>query len=203
MNDFLKGEVNLILNLENNLVIDEFDDFYSVLDKYLENRSKEETFLKNLVELRNLLYDFGLSEREVIDAIKLNPSYIHANKVELVVKFYLLGKVVDSENNNSVRNEIIVRKGKFLRTNYNVIYARIKHLMFLRENFEILRSETITARKIFKLTNEEFETSYGMSRDGLLNAYPFTTQTLDEIKNWPENKQILNDYEEKRNARSK
>jgi len=86
---------------------------------------------------------------------------------------------------------------------YNVIYARIKHLMFLRENFEILRSETITARKIFKLTNEEFETSYGMSRDGLLNAYPFTTQTLDEIKNWPENKQILNDYEEKRNARSK
>ena len=203
MNDFLKGKVNLILNLENNLAIDEFDEFYSVLDKYLENRSKEETFLKNLVELRNLLYDFGLSESEVIDAIKLNPSYIHANKVELVVKFYLLGKVVNSENNNSVRNEIIVRKGKFLRTNYNVIYARIKHLMFLRENFEIFRSETITARKVFKLTNEKFETTYGMSRDALLNAYPFTIQTLDEIKNWPENKQILNDYEEKRNARSK
>ena len=126
---------------------------------------------------------FGLSEREVIDAIRLNPSYIHANKVELVVKFYLLGKVVNPENNISVRNEIIVRKGKFLRTNYNVIYARIKHLMFLRENFDVLRSETITARKVFKLTNEEFETTYGISRDALLSAYPFTIQTIDEIKN--------------------
>lgn len=183
--------LNKELYLDECLSNEDKKDFYSIIKNYLNNRSKIETLEKNILSLRKIFYDFGLSNEEIIEAIKNNPSYIHADKIELVIKFYLLGKVVNSKTNISLRNFIIINKGKYLRTNYNVIYARIKHLIHLQELGDIIRNEKITPRKIFKITNEEFETSYGLSRDKLLERYPFTIDSVKEIQMWEENRLLL------------
>lgn len=192
----LKEFLNIELKLEQNLPANEIIEFYSVIADYLNNRSKIETLESNLLSLRKIFFDFGLTEKEIIVAIKTNPSYIHADKVELVIKFYLLGKIVDSKTNICARNHIIVNNGKYLRTNFNVIYARIKHLISLREQNEVLRNEFITPRKIFKITNEEFKNTYGLAREELLSMYPFTMESLEEIKNWEENLYLYNWEEE-------
>jgi len=187
MTDTLKEFLNNEFLLYSYLNSDQVEDFYKVMEEYLHNRSKIETLKSNLEELKVLFYAFGLNDVEIIAAIKTNPSYIHADKHELLIKFFLLGKIIDKKTRNNMRKEIIIAKGKYLRTSHELIYARIKHLEHLQEVNDIVRNKDITARKILKITNEEFENTYGISREELLEKYPFKESTILELEEWPEN----------------
>lgn len=186
----LKEFLNKEFLLYSYLTEEQIKDFYRIMEEYLHNRSKIQTLKSNLEELKVLFYAFGLNDLEIIAAIKSNPSYIHADKNDLLIKFFLLGKVIDKKTRQSMRKEIIIGKGKYLRTSHELIYARIKHLEYLQENNDIIRNKDITVRKIFKVTNEEFEITYGISRENLLKRYPFTNSTIIEIENWVENKEL-------------
>lgn len=191
MTDSLKEFLNKEFLLYSYLNINQIKEFYDVMEDYLHNRSKIETLKSNLEELKVLFYAFGLNDLEIIAAIKSNPSYIHADKHELLIKFFLLGKVIDKKSGQSIRKEIIIGKGKYLRINYELIYARIKHLEYLQKsNSGVLKNFDITVRKIFKTTNEEFESIYGISRENLLKQYPYNDKTIIEIEDWYENRDL-------------
>ena len=200
MTNELEIFLNNLLNLKNVLNDEEIKEFYNIINEYFKNRSKEETFEKNIKDLVKIYKEFNLTDKEIINSIKNNPSLIHADKRDLVFKFYMLGKVRDSKNGESLRKTIIVDKSKNLRTSYEVMYARIKHLESLRNNNEVIRNDYITIRKLLKITNEEFETSYGISKEELLKRYPFTNDSIREIQTWDENKEM---FEEGLNARRK
>ena len=199
----LKEFLNKTLKLAENLSLDEEQEFYSVINEYLTNRSKIETLQHNLIDLIELLKDYNLSDYEIILAIKNNPSYIHTDKVELAIKFMLAAKVADKNlDGEDNRKNLIINKGKYFRINYNLIYARIKWLLKLQEEENsILRNNDITVRKVFKITNEEFKNTYEITKEELLQQFPFTVSSLQEIKAWDENLRLIEEIQNEKNRK--
>lgn len=187
MNKDERKIIDKILNLSNNLEVEEVENFYSVMENYLKNRSLIETVFYNLTMLKTYMKEERLTDKEIIYAIMNNPSYIHADKAELSLCFAIISVIQDSKTGAYLKDDIIINNGKMLRINASLLYARVKHIMYLIETEDpILRNQYITIRKVLKNTNQEFENTYKVSKDELLSRYPFVHGTLNEINSWNE-----------------
>lgn len=172
--------------------------FYEIIFNYLKNRTAVETFDNNLRDTVSFYEIVGVSYPDMIKSIMNWPSIIHADKNELFKKYLLLALVVNSEDNSCDRDNIIVNHPKDLMTGFDTIYARIMHLSKLSSEGE-LRTERITRRKLFKITNSEFEQSYGLSKEDLLRIYPVNGMVFEVLKQHNLNKELVEKYGKAKN----
>lgn len=204
MNNNEKQILDNILNLTKNLNDVELEQFYMIMENYLKSRSLIETVFYNLNMLKSCLEEEGLDEKEIIYAIMNNPSYIHADKADLSLCFAIISVIQDSKTGNYMKDDIIINNGKLLRGNASLLYARVKHIMHLIDTEDpILRNKYITIRKVLKITNQEFENTYKMSKEDLLSRYPFVFGSIEEINSWNEKYMSMKERMIKNNERTK
>ena len=199
LSDELKRILNEKLFLEQFLNKDEIDKFYAMISHYLLNRSTQETFLKNIDETISFYELVGVDYRDMLISMMNWPAIIHSNKEELFIKFLLLANVVSWRTGELARYNILINHPKDLMTGVDTVYARLCYLQ--SENAKILlRNEGLTRRKILKVTHNEFEEMYKISKEDLLSRYPFTSEALNEVMRWESNREFVEKYEEKRNV---
>ena len=193
-----------ILGLSKNLPNEDIERFYIVMDNYLKNRSLLETIYYNLTTLKSCMQEEGLSEKEIVYAIMNNPSFIHAEKADLSLTFGIISVIQDSKTGAYLKNDIIINYGKMLRWGTALLYARVKHIMYLIDSKSpILRNNFITIRKVLKSTNQEFENSYKICKEDLLSKYPFKRESIDEINSWNEKYMQIKERQDNENKRTK
>ena len=62
---------------------------------------------------------------------------------------------------------------------------------------DVTRKDAITRRKLFKITNSEFENSYFVSKDQLISDYPYTEKIENYIRSLEINKDIVDKFNKK------
>ena len=192
----IKNKLEELLFLKEFLSPEEEESFYVMVETYLKNRSSIDTFYSNLKETIHFYETIGIETKDMLHSIMLFPSIIHANKDDLLFKYMLLFKIKKPETGLTSRNEIIINHPKDLMTGAETIYSRI---YFLSENAENYRTNDITRRKVLKTTSAEFKETYGLSKEELLQKYPLTPQIVESIINLPQNKELVQKYEENKN----
>lgn len=189
----LKDILNFVLNmfsLENN---EDSQKLYVSLVNYVKTvRRNVETFKKNVSEIIELFSMCGYSNEDIIKIIGEEPSLLHANKNDVFWRLLVLGKVIDRKSGLSARKQAFIEKPQMLRTSQAVTYARIKYLESKRGKEFLRTDDVLTIRKITKITNNEFATSYGIEKEELLKMYPFNNKAQLDVVSWEENEDILN-----------
>ena len=193
----LKTILNEKLFLEQFLNEDEINKFYAMISHYLLNRSTQETFLKNIDETISFYETVGVDYRDMLISMMNWPAIIHSNKEELFIKFLLLASVVSWRTGELARYNILINHPKDLMTGIDTVYARLCYLQSEHAKI-LLRNEGLTRRKILKVTHNEFEEMYKISKEELLSRYPFTPEALSEVMKWESNREFVEKYEEKR-----
>lgn len=187
LDDNSKELISIKLKLDEILTDEEKNLFWETLDKYLtDNRIPFNTFLHYLDSTRILyvtLLHFSL--KDMIKAIMISPSIIHSSKNDLYDKYLILAKISPAKD-LSGRDDIFLNHPTDLRIGINTLYSRIMFLLDIG-----ILSKNITRNKLLKITNEEFVETYNISKETLINRYPFDKKALDKVKNWPENKEFL------------
>ncbi len=200
-------DINLKMELDKRLFLDQFvtpevkETFFSIIEKYLGNRSRIETFLNNLdgtIEFYELI---GIDYADMISSIMNWPAIIHADKKELFVKYLLLADVVSWRTGELARENILVNHPKDLMTGVDTIYARIAYLSTDNGTL-LLRNENLTRRKILKVTHNEFEEMYHIDKERLLERFPLTVESLETVKEWDLNRELVERYEKKYGTRT-
>lgn len=186
------------LDLEEFLKPIEVKKFYLIIAKYLTNRTTSETFEKNFEETLDFYSFLGFSISDALHGIMGWPAIMHANKEELLKKYLVLAKVVDSSN-VPIRDDIMVNHSKDLMTGFDLLYART--MFFLDADLDMVRHDNITRRKLIKTTNDEFEKIYRISRESLLDRYEVPKNVLDSLLSWDENDEIREAYEKQKGRR--
>ena len=182
--------LNKKLNLNEILNEDEKDNFINAINKYFStNRVTFEYFIKRLDRFI-ILYTYILhfTIKDVIKAIISSPTVIHEDTEDLFLKYLILAKM-DNLDNMSGRDDVFINHPKDLRIGINNLYGR---LMFLLSDNGITRNDNITRKKLLTITNDNWETTYKITKEQLINKYPLSKENIEEIKNWEENKNLLN-----------
>lgn len=171
------------------------DEFYQMISNYLKNRSSLETFAKNLDDLKDLYEILNIDHKSMLNSIMVWPAIIHANKQELLYKYLVSTTVVDSKG-FSARKDILINHPKWFMTSLSLIYARV--MFFLNEESNnVTRKNEITSRKIFRITNDDFFKSYGLTKEELIKKYPINEEGLKNILSWEENTEIYEKLKER------
>lgn len=191
----MDGSINIADEIEKRLFVstllsaEKANNFYNTIAKYLSNRSRVITFLENLDKTIQFYELMGFTYEKMLFSIERWPSIIHAQKEDLLYKYLLLGKLVNS-NGLPGRDDIVLNSPKDLMTGLDTLYARTMY--FLSDISKgVVRTENITRRKLLKITNEEFMKSYFVSKEELLKMFPFDYSCMAEVMSWPENKEIV------------
>ena len=192
----IKDKLEELLFLKEFLSPTEEETFYLMIEKYLQNRSSLDTFYKNLKETIHFYETIGIETSDMLHSIMIFPSIIHANKDDLLFKYMLLFKIKDPKTGLTSRNDIIINHPKDLMTGADTIYSRI---YFLIENADKFRTNEVTRRKVLKTTSVEFKETYGLSKEELFQKYPLTNKVVEAIVNLPQNKELVQRYEENKN----
>ena len=175
------------------------EEFYSVISEYLKNRSSMDALAKNLDELndffRKLNYDY-ISE---ITVIKNWSAIIHTDKNDLFYKYLVMARILNKDTFESIRDDELLNHGKDFMTSIRLLYARVR---YLDAHPELVGGSFITRRKTLKITNEEFLNSYNISKDALLQLFPWNREALELVLSWEENSEILANLETVGVARS-
>ena len=182
------------LFVKEHLSLEDEQKLYAIISSYLENRTSLSTFIKNLDDTIAFYELIGVSYSDMIRSIMIWPAIMHADKNELVKKYLILVYVVNAKNGMCDRDNIVINHPKDLMTGFDTIYARVMHLSRMAFDGE-LRTEVITRRKLFKTTNLEFEQSYGLSKEMLLERYPVTEDVIESLKKHNMNKELVEKYE--------
>lgn len=162
------------------------------LEQYIANsRRKESSFENDVLQLISTLSELQYSLNDIIAIISKTPSILHLNKNDIFWRYLLFEKIIDTKSGKSIRESLIIEKPEYFRTSQQTLYARIKHLesdagMAYRRN-----KDFITVRQVIKASNQEFETSYRISKEQLEKKYPFDTNAMQDIIQWPKNKELL------------
>lgn len=163
--------------------------FYNNIVRYISTlRRKVDTFKKNVDEILEMLKKLDFSNDEIIIMLSKEPSLLHSNKDEMFYRMLIFGKIIPDWEK---RKELIVHKPQNLRTSEKTTYARVKYLT--SDNGLQFRRKTgnLTARQLVKISHDEFEDFYKISKEKLLKSYEFNNAALLDIISWPENKEIL------------
>ncbi len=170
-------------------------EFYQMISNYLKNRSSLETFAKNLDDLKDLYEILNIDHKSMLNSIMIWPAIIHANKQELLYKYLVSTTVVDSKG-FSARKDILINHPKWFMISLSLLYARV--MFFLNEESNnVTRKSTITSRKVFRVTNDEFLISYGLTKEKLIQKYPINEEGLKDILSWEENREIAENLKER------
>ena len=110
----------------------------------------------------------------------------------------MLAEIVSWRTGELARMNILINHPKDLMTGIDTIYARISFLSS-DSGKALLRNEGITRRKILKVTHTEFEDMYRISKEQLLNLFPFTDEALKEIMGLKANREYVEKYEKRNN----
>lgn len=171
---------------------DKYRKFYLVLIDYIKSiRRNLDTFKKNIDDIIELFLACGYSNDQIIDMLTIEPSLLHADKDSIFWRLLLLGKVYSS-NNVCARDEYMIINPRILRISQDVMYARIKYLESDEVKYNLRKIDFITIRQILKNSHKEFEESYKIDKDSLLEIYPFNKEAQLEVTSWQENKELLN-----------
>lgn len=196
LDNIIIEELEKKLFLKEFLTSNECIEFYEKISSYLANRSKVETFYNNLDETISFLEKLGLDYRSIITSIYNWPAIIHSDKKALLDKVLLIRSIEGKGISNINSIDIIVNHPKDLMTGIDTIYARIQ--FFLSDaSKDVTRKDAITRRKLFKITNSEFENSYFISKDQLISNYPYTEKIENYIRSLEINKDIVDKFNKK------
>ncbi len=178
------------LNLNKILNEEEKDNFINAINKYFStNRVTFDYFIRHLdrfIILYTYILHFTL--KDVINAVTSSPTVIQEETEELFLKYLILAKM-DNVGNIQGRDDVFINHPEDLRTGIKILFGR---LMFLLSDNEITRNDNISRKKLFKTTNKEWEMTYKITKEQLINKYPLNKENIEEIKNWEENKSLLN-----------
>ncbi len=178
------------LNLNKILKEEEKNNFINAINKYFStNRVTFDYFIKHLdrfIILYTYILHFNL--KDVINAITSSPTVIQEETEELFLKYLILAKM-DNVGNIQGRDDVFINHPKDLRIGINNLYGR---LMFLLSGNGITRNDNISRKKLLTMTNDNWETTYKITKEQLINKYPLNKENIEEIKNWEENKNLLN-----------
>lgn len=167
-------------------------DFYNSLVLYIQTVRRDiSTFCKNIDDSLELFAKCGYDNDQIMKMLTNEPSLLHANKYDLFWRILILGKVIDVQTGEDVRQLYMINNPRILRTSQNITYARIKYLESDEGKMKVRRARGLTSRQITKVTHTEFFESYGISKEELLNKYPFNNDAQLEVISWPENKEFL------------
>ena len=170
-------------------------EFYQMISNYLKNRSSLETFAKNLDDLKDLYEILNIDHKSMLNSIMIWPAIIHANKQELLYKYLVSTTVVDSKG-FSARKDILINHPKWFMISLSLLYARVMFFL-IEESNNVTRKSTITSRKVFRVTNDEFLISYGLTKEKLIQKYPINEEGLKDILSWEENREIAENLKER------
>lgn len=168
--------------------------FFIVMVNYIKTvRRNLDTFERNVSEVIDLFKNCGYDNDEIIRILTKEPSLLHSNKDDIFWRLLILGKVKDTKRNMGVRNYYLVENPRILRTSQEYMYARVKYLLsdLARKYLRNLDSG-ITVRQVSKITHDEFEKTYGISKEQLLKMFPFDNQAQLDVIFFPRNNEILN-----------
>lgn len=195
MNKEVKQMLEEKLFLSSFLDEKEKERFYQAINSYLKNRSSIETVAKNLDELKDLYEILSIDYKSMLNSIVVWPAIIHTNKQDLLYKYLISDVVVNSEG-IKVRDDILINHPKWFMTSLSLIYARV--MFFLNEESNsVTRKNNITSKKIFRITNDEFLETYGITKEKLITNFPISEEGLLEILSWEENKEIYENLKER------
>ena len=166
--------------------------FSDIMVSYIETvRRDVKAFKSNVDEILEVFLKCGYDNDDIVQMLMKEPSLLHADKDDIFWRLLILGKVYDTQTNTSVRDSCLIQNPRILRTSQDVTYARIMYLES-DEGKEYLRKESNpTARQVTKLTHNEFENSYKISKEELLRKYPLDNNAQLDIVSWEENKELL------------
>lgn len=189
-------EKNDILNfILNKFELEDKDNariFYDVMVSYIKTVRRDiKTFKNNVDEVLDVFLKCGYNNNQIIQILTREPSLLHSDKHDIFWRVLLLGKVYDTHTNMSVRKSYLIQNPRILRTSQDVLYARIKYLESDEGKLYLRKESNPTARQVTKLTHNEFETSYHISKEDLVNKYPFDNKAQLDVVSWPENIELL------------
>lgn len=197
---FIKNLTNDEKNDILNFILEKFDledneiskNFYNVMVSYIETVRRDiNTFKNNVDEILDVFLKCGYDNDEIIQILTKEPSLLHSDKHDIFWRILILGKVYDTQTNMSVRESYLIQNPRILRTSQAVTYARIMYLESEEGKVYLRKESNPTARQVTKLTHSEFEGSYHISKEELINKYPFDNKAQLDIVSWYENKEIL------------
>ena len=129
--------------------------------------------------------------------VSKSPSILHLDKDDLLWRFLLLGKVIDTKTGKLARETYVLEKPRTFTISQDVLYARIKYLESEDGMPYRRKKDYLTVRQIIGSSKEEFENSYKISNDELLKKFPFDNAAQLEVVGWDVNEEILNTIWEK------
>ena len=192
---FVKNLTNEQKNDILNFILQKFDledneitkNFYNAMVSYIKTVRRDiNTFKNNVDEILDVFSKCGYDNDDIIQILSKEPSLLHADKHDVFWRILILGKVYDTQTNMSVRGSYLIQNPRILRSSQEVTYARIMYLES-DEGKVYLR----TARQVTKLTHNEFESSYHISKEELIKRYPFDNKAQLDVVSWEENIELL------------
>lgn len=173
---------------------DETKRFNTIIDTYVKKIRLTKEALSIYLDNINKFYEIvGINQVNKLHSIMKWPSIIHANPMELLNKYMIMG-YMDNTLEYSERDNILINHPKDLITSTSLLYARIMY--FKTEEDTNTRNDSLSRKKIIKTTNNEFETSYNITKEALINKYPFNEIAKNNVYSLDSNKEIINKLNE-------
>lgn len=181
-------------------ILDKFDlnediqtrEFYSSMVSYIKTVRRDiNSFKINIDEIIDMFSNCGYDNDEIMQILTKEPSLLHSNKLDVFWRILILGKVCDTKTNIDIRRDYLIKNPRILRTSQDVMYARVMYLLSDEAKEYLRKDSNPTIRQVSKLTHQEFETSYKISKEELLKHYPFNNKAQVEVVSWEENKELL------------
>ena len=168
------------------------NNFYNAMVSYIKTVRRDiNTFKFNVDEVLDVFIKCGYNNDQIIEILTKEPSLLHSDKLDIFWRLLLFGKVYDTQTNKSVRESYLIQNPRILRISQDVIYARIKYLESDDGKLYLRKENNPTARQVTKLTHNEFKNSYHITKEDLINKYPFDDKAQLEVVSWPENMELL------------
>ena len=160
------------------------------LIKYINTTKRDiESIKESIVSATEFLNFINIKPTKLMHIIYLDSGFINSDFADKILKYALLGKLVNSKTKCMARDEILLTHPSVFRLTNDFIYGRIKHLLSDAGQF-YMKTPEITLPKIVK-SAKEFEETYRITDDKLKERYPFDLEAKIEIFLWDENKELL------------